>query len=569
MSVVELTGYTIGDLARVGTDAVVLPIRHDGALTLLGPVVGGGGPGVCLVCAEDTRLAAQSTAVPRRDEDLRLGGVPSPVHGPLIAALTDRVLADPDAYRDRVLAVRTDLSTVSEHRVRPRPDGCPVCAPLPDDTAESAAVVREPVPVAPGTLRGVNPLTDGDALFDALVDQRHGPVVGLSHIGDLSLPAVSARIVTDGEGVQAGFGRTGTFAASERVALFESVERLAGLRPRRTRTVLEASFAELGPDRAVEPTRLGLPDMPSPHVVPYTPDARTRWVHGWSYPRSTAVAVPEHVVYWGRTPGPRFVSETSNGCGTGNSLTEAVLYGLFEVAERDAFLMAWYQRTPLPSLEVRDELTTHLSDRLEQLGYRLECYDATNDLAVPAVLTMARYTGTDSAAPRVFFAAGAGADPDAALRSAAVEVAVDVESAAKRARTDPAEHDRERLLGLLREPELIRTMEDHVAVNGLPEAADRHDFLRPTDPVPPTRPDVPLDDLDALLEHYVTAWAALDLEVIAVDLTDPVERDRLGLHSAKVIVPGTLPMTFGERNRRTHGIPRLRPTGPLLPHPFP
>lgn len=567
MSVVELTGYTIGDLGRIGTDSLVLPIRHDGALTLLGPVVGGG-PGVCLACAEDIRLVAQSTAVPRGAADMRLGGVPSPIHGPLISALTDHVLADPEAYRDRVLAIRTDLGTVSEHRVRTRPEGCAVCGPLPEDTAEHAVVVREPVPVSPGTLRGVNPLTDGDALRDALLDMRHGPVGGLSHIGDLPLPAVSARFVTDGEGVQAGFGRTGTFAESERVALYESVERLAGMRPRRIGTVLEASFAELGTDRAVDPTRLGLPDLPSPHVEAYTPQTRTRWVHGWSYTRRTTVAVPEHVVYWGRTTGPRFVNETSNGCGTGNSLTEAVLYGLFEIAERDAFLMAWYQRTPLPSLAVRDELALHLSDRLEQLGYRLECYDATNDLAVPSVLALARHTGTGSA-PRAFFAAGAGMDPDAALRSAVVEVAVDVESAAKRARTDPADYDRERLLRMLREPELIRTMDDHVAVNGLPEAADRYDFLRPGDPVPPTRPDVPLDDLDALLEHHVTAWAALDLEVIAVDLTDPVQRAGLGLHSAKVVVPGTLPMTFGERNRRTRGIPRLRATGPLLPHPFP
>ncbi|MCC8243328.1 TOMM precursor leader peptide-binding protein [Saccharothrix luteola] len=568
MSVVSLTAYTIGDLRHVGANGdAVLPIRYDGAMTLLGPVVGGG-PGVCLGCAEDSRLAAQSTAVPRRDEGLRLGGVPSPAHGPLVEALTELVLADPDAYRDRVLAVRTDVGSVTEHRVRTRPEGCPVCGPLPDDTAETAVVVREPVPVPPGTLRGPNPLTGGDAVRDALVDRRHGPVDRLSRVGDGPLPSVSARIVSD-DGPQAGFGRTATFGEAERVALFEAVERLAGMRPRRTRTVLEASFADLGPDRAVEPTRFGLPDFPSPHVVPYAPEVRTRWVHGWSYSRGTAVAVPEHVVYWGGTPGPRFVNETSNGCGTGNSLTEAVLHGLFEVAERDAFLMAWYQRTPLRSIAVRDGLALHLSDRLEQLGYRLECYDATNDLAVPAVLALARHTGDGPSTPRAFFAAGAGVDPDAAVRSAVVEVAVDVESAARRARVDPAEYERERLLRMLREPELVRTMEDHVTVNGLPEAADRYDFLRPGDPVTPAAPDVPGHDLDALLEHYVTAWAALDLEVIAVDLTDPVVRDGLGLHTAKVVVPGTLPMTFGEHDRRTHGIPRLRATGPLLPHPFP
>ncbi|MGW4111072.1 TOMM precursor leader peptide-binding protein [Actinosynnema sp. NPDC004786] len=556
--VVELRDYAIGDLAGIGGDGAVLPVRFDGALVLIGPVSGG----VCVACAEDARLAALGGSVPRGDAAMRLGGLASVTLRPLLALLVDRVLADPDAHRDRVLALRTDLATVGEHRVRPRPGGCPACGPLPEDSAEAATVVREPVPVVAGTLRGANPRTAGDALRRELFDLRHGPVGGMHRIGDLTVAAVSAEL----GGGQAGFGRTADYADAERVALYEAVERHAGLAPRRVTTVLEASYAELG-DRALDPTRLGLPDHESPHVVPYRPDVRTRWVHGWSYTRGRPVAVPEHVAYWGPATGPRFVDETSNGCGAGNSLTEAVLYGLFEVAERDAFLTAWYGRRPLPRLRVRDEVATHLADRLDQLGYRLELYDATNDLGVPAVLSLAR--ATRPGLPQAFFAAGAGLDPDAAMRSATAEVVMDVEAGAKRYRTDPGDFDPDRLRALLRDPRRIRTMDDHVNVNGLPEAAPRYDFLRPGPEDDLAVPDVPRDDLDALLEHYVRAWERLDLEVIAVDQSDPVVRERLGLHSAKVIVPGTVPMTFGEANRRTQGLPRLRLAGPPLPHPFP
>lgn len=562
--VLELTGYALGDLDGIGADGPVLPVRYDGALVLLGPVFGGAGGGVCVGCAEDARLAALGDRVPRGDRRMRVGGLASPALRPLVALLVERVLADPDAHRDRVLALRADLATVGEHRVRPRPGGCPACGPLPEDSPRTATVVRAPVPVVPGTLRGPNPRTGGDALRRELFDLRHGPVGGMYRIGDLTVAAVSAELV----GGQAGFGRTADYAEAERVALYEAVERHAGLRPRRTTTVLEASYAELG-DRALDPARLGLPDHGSPHVVPYRPDVRTRWVHGWSYTRARPVAVPEHVAYWGPATGPRFVDETSNGCGTGNSLTEAVLYGMFEVAERDAFLTAWYGRVRLPPLRVRDEVTAHLADRLEQLGYRLELYDATNDLGVPSVLSLARCTAPRPRLPRAFFAAGAGLDPDAAMRSATAEVLMDVEAGAKRYRTDPDDYDPDRLRRLLRDPRLIRTMDDHVNVNGLPEAADRYDFLVPGPEVDPVVPDVPRDDLDALLEHYVRRWAALDLEVIAVDQSDPVVRDRLGLHSAKVVVPGTVPMTFGELNRRTTGIPRLRLAGLPLPHPFP
>ncbi|GAA2685729.1 MULTISPECIES: TOMM precursor leader peptide-binding protein [Actinosynnema] len=581
VKVIELTGYQLHDLDRLNADDPVLPVRFDGALVLIGPVLDRGG--VCLPCAEDAHLAALGPSTPRANPALRLGGLASPALRPAITALLDRVLANPAAHRDRVLALRTDLGTVSEHRVRPRPGGCPTCGPLPEDSPHTATVVRAPIPVDPGSLRGANPLTANDSLRRELLDLRHGPVGGLHRIGDLAVAAVSAELV----GGQAGFGRTGDYAHAERVALCEAVERHAGLRPRRVTTTLEASFAELGPDRALDPTRLGLPDLPSPHITPYHPDTRTRWVHGWSYTRARPIAVPEHVAYWGPSTGPRFVDETSNGCGTGNSLTEAVLHGLFEVAERDAFLTAWYGRTPLPSLRSDDELTAHVADRLEQLGYRLELYDATNDLGVPSVLSLARRAvdrpdqpglpdlpdqpgqPDQPNLPCAFYAAGAGLDPDAAVRAAAAEVVMDVEAGAKRYRTDPGDYDPERLRRMLRDPRLVRTMDDHVNVNGLPEALGRHAFLVPGPERDLAVPDVPTGDLDALLEHWVRRWEALGLEVIAVDQSDPVVRERLGLFSAKVIVPGSAPMTFGELNRRTTGLPRLRLSGPPLPHPFP
>ncbi|MFD2353972.1 hypothetical protein ACFSTC_38920 [Nonomuraea ferruginea] len=73
------------------------------------------------------------------------------------------------------------------------------------------------------------------------------------------------------------------------------------------------------------------------------------------------------------------------------------------------------------------------------------------------------------------------------------------------------------------------------------------------------------------------------LDVIAVDITSP-EAKACGMSAAKVIVPGTAPMTFGHRYRRVHGLPRLlslprllghrdRDLGPEelnpYPHPFP
>ncbi|MGQ0839632.1 YcaO-like family protein [Actinokineospora sp.] len=574
MTVPHSTPLDVVHLASLDGDgaAADLPVRRDGGLALFGPVAG-----TCPSCAEHARLTTQGAPA---DLDPRLGGVVAPALSPLLPALAaDLLWASPS---DVVVAVRSDHATVATHTVRPRMGGCATCAPLPDDSAALAVVVRADCPSEPGTLRGANPRTTTESLRAALVDRRHGPVTSVSVNGVMPLVVASAE-----SGVWAGYGRTADAAQAERVALFEAVERAAGAAPLGRRTVLTASFAELGRERAVDPVRLGLPDFADPRLARYHPDLPVRWVHGWSYTREAVVAVPEQVAYW-NAPGTRFVAETSSGCGLGNSFTEAVLFGLFEVAERDAFLLAWYAQTPLDRVRLpdTDPVLPHLADRLDSLGYELLFFDATTDLDIPAVLALARYRGRVPGAPRAFFAAGAHPDPVAALRSAAAELAVDVEAAAG----TPDRHDHARLRELFAEPERVMSIEDHVLVNTLPEAEERYGFLLGDTPWidaaamvrgPGGRAG---DDLRHVLDGYTGRLAWRGLEVIAVDQTDPVVADRLGLHAAKVLVPGTLPMTFGHLRRRTAGLHRLlevpaelgRLPAPLEPaslsphpHPFP
>jgi ribosomal protein S12 methylthiotransferase accessory factor len=495
------------------------PLRADGGLVLIGPT-----SGVCTRCAENARLEA--AGVP----GMRLGGLIAPAFQPLVDALRDQ------DHHSTVIAIRTDLAVVSTHQVRPHCE------------QHYATPAEAKVPVSKNALRSENELTTVDNLRAATVDFRHGPVTAMYRTGHLPLATVTTELGAHA----AGHGRTATFEQAERVALFEAIERYNGMRPRKHQPATEASFAELGPDRALDPETLGLNDVGQR----YTPDLTFRWVEGWSYTRKKPVLVPEQVAYWDAPtpPNQRFLYETSNGCGLGNSLTEAVLHGLFEVAERDAFLMAWYARTPLTRIQLPedDPLLPHHVDRLEELGYELLFLDATNDIGIPAVLTLARTGHPDL--PRAFFAAGASPDPITAMRSAAAEVVVDVESFA----------GGEDLRELLDDPAKVRSMHDHVAVNTLPEAAGRYAFLV-SDEEPKTLKDKRNHtDLRQLLDSY-----AEQRELIAVDQSDPHTVDKLGLYSAKVIVPGTLPMTFGHRLRRTHGIPRLREVLNPHPHPFP
>ncbi|MFF5705325.1 TOMM precursor leader peptide-binding protein [Streptomyces sp. NPDC012794] len=578
----------------------LVPVRGDGALTVVGPVLRPGAVG-CLSCTEYRRLATIGGRVPWHSPGLRLGGRPSPALADAVAALAAGLLAEPVPGPGAAASVRVvhgGRADWSSHGFRPA-GGCPVCLPLPDDDPATArprwSGARLP---DPAVLRGANDRTGREDLRAELYDERFGPVHRVVATEDSAHSLTSAYVTLGRDLPDGGYGRSGDYGSSERVALFEGVERLTGMRPHGKRTVLRASYAALGPQRALDPERLGLPDPahhghPASPTVPYTPDLELDWVHGWSLTRGRTVAVPEHVAYWDPGPGrPRVVYECSSGCGLGNSPEEAALYGLFEVAERDAFLMAWYARTPLRRIAPPDDdlEVLHLADRAELAGYELALLDATNDFGVPAVVAVARHTDPRSAAPQVFLAAGAHHDPRAAIRSAVVEAVTNVFNAAQRLRAEPGSCDPRRLRPMLERPELVVTLSDHTALYGLPEARPRLDFLYEGDdrPTPwreawPGAPE-PVAEPAGLLDATVRRLAGAGLEVIVVGQDEAGVRERLGLHTAKAVVPGALPMTFGHVNRRTRGLPRLlevphrlgRAAGPLRhdelplhPHPFP
>ncbi|MFE2851545.1 TOMM precursor leader peptide-binding protein [Streptomyces lavendulae] len=603
-AVVVLDEWTLEDAAALSRHALdhpvtLLPVRGDGALTVVGPVLRPGAVG-CVSCTEYRRLATIGGRVPWHSPGLRLAGRPSPALVDAVVALAAELLARPAPAPGAGAEVRVlhgGHATWSEHVFRPV-GGCAVCLPLPEDGAGAARPRWTPQPLPdPEVLRGPNSRTDRAGLRAELYDERFGPVHRVVRTED-SVHSLTSAYVTLGRDLpDGGYGRATDYDGSERVALFEAVERLSGMSPQGRRTVLRSSYAELGPERAVDPERLGLPDPahhghPASPTVPYTPELELDWVHGWSLTRGRPAAVPEHVAYWDPAPGrPRVVYECSSGCGLGNSPQEAALYGLFEVAERDAFLMAWYGRTPLRRIALPEEdlEVLHLADRAELAGYRLTVLDATNDFGVPAVVAIARHTRPRSAAPQVFLAAGAHHDPRTAIRSAVVETVTNLFNSGQRLRAEPDAFDPLRLRPMLERPELVVGLGDHTALYGLPEARPRTDVLFGDDrPTPwreawPGAPE-PVTDLAALLDATVRRLAGAGLEVVVVGQDEPGVRERLGLYTAKAVVPGALPMTFGHVNRRTRGLPRLLEVPhrlgraaaplrhdelPLHPHPFP
>lgn len=575
-----------------------LPVLLVGGSVLIGPWVRAGVLG-CQVCAMRRRaLWLRQNATHVHPADPEPGGQLPPAPAQLIplveAALAGHLLEDQQVY------VLSEGLTGEVHRFLPLA-ACPGCSTTPVDTAELARVTLKPRPQADPADFRTNPAgLPGEEWRRRLMDWRYGPVGHVfradNSAGALFCAEVALAHGGHGEG---GYGRATTYPRAESIAFYEAAERLESATPARTRTAVFAAEADL--PEAVDVASLGLHDLhagdnPLFRMSDYADTTPTDWVWAWDLMQDAGVLVPEHVAYWAidrwRHPsgqGPRFLYESSNGAAIGSTLEEAILYGIFEVLERDAFLLTWLTQRPARRLEVGPEIPEVVSMRhsLATQGYQLHFFDTTTELSVPSVLSLV--VRDDDDGPVAFFAAGTHCDPTRAVVAAAHEA---VTNAMVRTRMDPAKlaaddaHARE----LLADWDLVETLHDHTGLYNLPETRSWWSFLD-TDAPGVTlqeafgdwrarwvRPDL-TDTLRAVLDEIRDAG----LEVLVVNQTDP----QLGPEHAtvKVIIPGTVPMTFGHAHRRIRGLDRLRTVPVRLgyrhdkevhpdvrdvpPHPFP
>ncbi|WP_406209835.1 TOMM precursor leader peptide-binding protein [Kitasatospora sp. NBC_01560] len=386
-------------------------------------------------------------------------------------------------------------------------------------------------------------------------------------------------------------GQANSFRASRDLAFLEGLERYAGTHRRRTGAMLVDSYRNLAGE-ALDPRDCGLyaprTYREDPMVSPFDPERPIPWVRGYSLRDARPVLVPARLCYYSAgLAADNFVFECSNGCAIGSCLEEAVLFGLLELIERDAFLLGWYGGARLTEIDLDScggGALRAMVDRAALQGYEVHAFDNRVDLTVPVVTGLA--VRRDGGPGTLAFAAGAGFDPGQAVESALSEILTYLPHLPGQVRERPDE-----LASMAEDFGLVRRLPDHAALFGLPQMARYADsYLEPPavrsldevyegwEKVRPRSPDL-LDDLLFCRDELVRAG----FDVIVVDQTSPEQR-RLGLRTVCTIVPGLLPIDFGWSRQRALGMPRLRTAlrrgglresdltdGDLrlVPHPFP
>ncbi|MFB9474256.1 TOMM precursor leader peptide-binding protein [Nonomuraea salmonea] len=582
-----------------------LRVRTELNRVVVGPLETPGQAG-CVSCAERRRRRLRSDPAGHRavlrQHRTALRERPSSWLTPLGALLVAELVAAETALlavgrplrtREAFFLVNLESLDVGLHTFLPD-DFCPTCGDAPADSAGRATPTLEPRPMYRERTFRTRDVADELADLEKLyVDRESGLVGELTEWTAGGLVVTSAAVGARAGGEVAGYGRAGTRAASRLVALLEGVERYGGA-PGACRTEVRAPYADIA-DSALDPRTLGLYpeeryDLPGFPYRPFDVNEPRAWVWGYSFARQAPILVPERCAYYqhahstGHDHG--LVYEISNGCALGGSLEEAILHAIMEVAERDAFLLTWYCRLPAPRIDVSAAADRRLPlwhAALEaETGYAVSLYDISVEQRIPCVWAMA-VNPRDDGRPATISAAGSSPDPERAIANALTELAPDITPMA-----DRYARERDRAQAMVADPGLVRDMDDHSLLYAHPDAARRLDFLTRSSGVrKPADMGIPgaFDDADLteVLTETVGRYLDTGLDVIMIDQTGSEHRAG-GFACVKVLIPGTLSMTFGHDNRRMDGLPRLLTMPRLLghrdrdltpgdlnadPHPFP
>ncbi len=263
----------------------------------------------------------------------------------------------------------------------------------------------------------------------------------------------------------------------------------------------------------------------------------------------------------------------SSGQACAADRTRAILSGLYEVVERDAFMIRWVRRLPPVRIDfLKSPVLAMIYERhFAGSDLRFDVFDLTLDITIPTVLGVAR----TASARGPILAVGAASDLSEqkaiakALKESYQSIVWARELVAKRPDWRPAQDYAN-----------VREFEDHVRLYAEPDMACHLDFiLGGTDQQAP-RSAPTFADTEEELRCALAAVERVGLDAVVVDTTSE-EIAELGLHCPKIFLPGAVQLTAA------HGMPaygadrlyevpgRLGFNTPVhrefnpAPHPFP
>ncbi len=346
---------------------------------------------------------------------------------------------------------------------------------------------------------------------------RIANITGLDRVGIPVYSCVRPRASEGAISVYSGKGVTEVHA--EVSAIMEAVERYsAEVKSEDQQRMINSSFREISSRcNALNPSDLALP-----FTTFYRQDTPLRWITGYDLIQGKEILVPVSAVFHPYLPSDdlHLFRTNTNGLASGNTMEEAVLHGLMEVIERDAWSVVELTKGEKEMIHVSDEcsLANESAKRFERNEIKIILRDITSDLGMPVIAAISDDLRLREPA-LLTIGFGAHLDPEIAAIRALTEVAQSRLTQIQGAREDTYRAEFMRMFGY----ERIKKMNKH--------------WFSESNDVKELRVMPNLSKSDILDEIKLVISTLKDRgfdHVVVVDLT----RKELGIPTVRVIVPG-------------------------------
>ncbi len=346
---------------------------------------------------------------------------------------------------------------------------------------------------------------------------RISDITGLDRVGIPIYSCVRPRAAEGAISVYSGKGVTGILAKVS--VIMEAIERYsAEVKPQDEDKMIKGSYKELSVRyNVVDPSTLILP-----FSSPYTSSSTLRWIRGFDLMNEEEVLVPVSAVFHPYNPKDdlHLFRTNTNGLASGNTIEEAILHGLMEVIERDAWSLAELSKCGGKIIEVSEEhkLVRELLEKFERASIKVFLRDITSDLEIPVVAAASDDLKLrDPALLTIGF--GAHLDPEIATIRALLEVAQSRLVQIQGAREDAYRANLMRIMGY----ERIKHLNKHWF-------SESDDVKRLSDMSRLAKEDI-LDEIRLVID--ILRKKGFE-RVIIVNLTRP----EVSIPTVRVIVPG-------------------------------
>ena len=383
-----------------------------------------------------------------------------------------------------------------------------------------------PIKFIKGTYRVKDPVDTYDSNEEKLRTAGITRITEITHLDRVKIPVFSSiRPTAQSGGVSVYAGKGATVEQARASAMMEGFERYSAEKQDIDQEKISISaYNEIKNESVLNPNDLLLPKSFENQNIEMQ---KLEWIEAEEIISESPILVPANAVFHPYIPNREIkpcamamFKGNTNGLASGNVIEEAVLHGIFEVVERDAwsiFELTKRNKKQIDLDTIENETVSELVEKFTSQGIKIKLMDITADLKIPTIVASADDTVLK----------------DAALLTLGVGTHLNPEIAAIRALSEVAQS---------RATQIHGTREDTVRADFMRKAG--YENMKRTNKEYFVEEDEKINLSD--IENKITGSIKKDIEVsieevqkagldkvIYYDLT----REEIGVNVARVIIP--------------------------------